>query len=230
MTPKLPSSKPQTTSHHVVPGLQRQRPRETPLLSPQDKLTFLHSCVHSAKGFLLNRYSDSSIFPSSSPSEQQQTAELEYRLRNPKFICMSSTDFIYTFLTALKLIMLQIPGWDLEVVRRELRFDEFLERQCCEMEAIAERRQGQWARVRARVEQGGGGSYPADGFANLAKKMRCLIGQMVGFFSPLFLFLFCIIFPRPFSTPFLLSLLPPPPFGPRYGIPSDRYNTFSCPV
>ena len=147
------------------------QPPTSSTLSPQDKLTFLWSCVHAAKGFLANRYSDSSVFPA---PHEQQTAELEYRLRNPKFICMSSTDFIYTFLTALKLIMLQLPGWDLDSVRRELQFGEFLDRQCCEMEAIASRRQAQFART-------GRGAYPADGFVNLAKKMRCLSEQMVRF-------------------------------------------------
>jgi hypothetical protein len=41
----------------------------------------------------------------------------------PRYICPTSLDMTYVFLTMLKLVTLQIPGWDLPRVREELRFD-----------------------------------------------------------------------------------------------------------
>ena len=41
----------------------------------------------------------------------------------PRFIRLSSFDLTYVFLTLLKLVTLQAPGWDLAQVREELHFD-----------------------------------------------------------------------------------------------------------
>ncbi len=41
----------------------------------------------------------------------------------PRFIRLSSFDLTYVFLTMLKMVTLQAPGWDLARVRQELRFD-----------------------------------------------------------------------------------------------------------
>jgi hypothetical protein len=41
----------------------------------------------------------------------------------PRFIRLSSFDLTYVFLTMLKLVTLQAPGWDLARVREELHFD-----------------------------------------------------------------------------------------------------------
>lgn len=41
----------------------------------------------------------------------------------PRFIRLSSFDLTYVFLTMLKMVTLQVPGWDLARVREELHFD-----------------------------------------------------------------------------------------------------------
>jgi hypothetical protein len=41
----------------------------------------------------------------------------------PRFVCASSFDLTYVFLTMLKLVTLKVPGWDSAVVAKELRFN-----------------------------------------------------------------------------------------------------------
>ncbi|KAM7193295.1 hypothetical protein V8F20_008490 [Naviculisporaceae sp. PSN 640] len=180
LPPSPPSShSPSASSSHSHSQFSAQpnnskRPRGTGL-SLQDRFDFLWSCLRAAKGFLVNRYAFSLGSPSSvfacTLEEQQQ--ELEYRLRNPRFSCISSSDFIYTFLTSLKLIMLSLPGWDLDIVRREMCFVDFLERQCVEMEIITARRQRQFSQAGAPLA-----TEIIDTFAKLTRKMRSLSEQM----------------------------------------------------
>jgi len=72
-------------------------------LSVQERLGLLWRCVQSAKAFLLNRF-------------RPEGRDLE----NPRFICLSAHDFVYSCQLALKLNTLKAVGWDLAVVRREL--------------------------------------------------------------------------------------------------------------
>lgn len=62
------------------------------------------------------------------------------RLGGPKdcyvrFPCISSVDFMYMFITSLKLITLHAPGWDLARVRQDLKLPELVDRQIQELEA-----------------------------------------------------------------------------------------------
>jgi hypothetical protein len=41
----------------------------------------------------------------------------------PRFVCASSFDLTYVFLTMLKLVTLKVPGWDSAVAAKELRFN-----------------------------------------------------------------------------------------------------------
>ncbi|KAK3906352.1 protein priB [Staphylotrichum tortipilum] len=58
----------------------------------------------------------------------------------PRFIRLASFDLTYVFLTMLKLVTLQAPGWDLARVRQELRFDEFMSQLIEHMQNTAQRR------------------------------------------------------------------------------------------
>ncbi|KAK4157889.1 hypothetical protein C8A00DRAFT_11257 [Chaetomidium leptoderma] len=58
----------------------------------------------------------------------------------PRFVCMSSFDLTYVFLTMLKLVTLQVPGWDLAMVREELKFDVCMSQLIKRMEHTANRR------------------------------------------------------------------------------------------
>lgn len=143
-----------------------------PLFTPSYRVSLLMSCLRATKGFLANRFA----------------AEIgEY----PRFICMSTFDFIYAFLTALKLITLRMPGWDLNKVRQELEFDKFVERQVIDMEFMVERRRkrrrfffGNWAAPAAPegMVDGvvtGDEDDGEDPFLKLAQKIRTLSKLMV---------------------------------------------------
>ncbi|ETS85403.1 hypothetical protein PFICI_03428 [Pestalotiopsis fici W106-1] len=52
------------------------------------------------------------------------------------FPCISSVDFMYNFLTCLKLITLQAPGWDLARIRRELALPDLADQQIQELERL----------------------------------------------------------------------------------------------
>ncbi|KAK1751659.1 protein priB [Echria macrotheca] len=97
------------------------------------RLSLLRSCLEATKAFLENRFA-------------LQMGEY------PRFICMSTFDFVYAFLTALRLITLRMPGWDLAQVQADLEFDKFIERQIHDMDVMVERRRkrrkwlfGNWA-------------------------------------------------------------------------------------
>ncbi|KAK5664177.1 hypothetical protein OQA88_393 [Cercophora sp. LCS_1] len=140
----------------------------SPLFSSSYRLILLTSCLRATKCFLENRFA----------------ADIgEY----PRFICMSTFDFIFSFLTALKLITLRLPGWDLNDVRQELEFDKFVERQVRDMEFMVERRRkrrrfffGNWAAPAAPegmvdgVLVAGDEDDGEDPFLKLAKKIRTL--------------------------------------------------------
>lgn len=70
----------------------------------QELLTMLWACAAVVRAFLTNRFA-------------HKTGDY------PRFVCMSSLDFTYAFLTMLKLITLRLPGWDLRKVRAELDFE-----------------------------------------------------------------------------------------------------------
>jgi len=58
----------------------------------------------------------------------------------PQSLCVQAFDYMYAFLTALKLMSLQMPGWDPRRARAQLRFDEYLDQQIRDMYALAKRR------------------------------------------------------------------------------------------
>ncbi len=106
------------------------------------RLEMLRSCLHAAKAFLQNRFA--------SPIDDQ-----------PRFLCLNSLEYMYAFVTALKLMTLQLPGWDCCQVRRELDFDELLDRQIHDMHKLSERR-----RKKTEVES------TDDPFLRLGKKIE----------------------------------------------------------
>ncbi|KAK0711171.1 hypothetical protein B0H67DRAFT_278024 [Lasiosphaeris hirsuta] len=133
----------------------------TTAMDQSTRLALLNSCLRATRNFLDNRFAQ---------------GIQEY----PRFICMSSFDFVYSFLTALKLITLQTPGWDLARVRQDLDFDRFVERQVRDMEFMAERRRrrrkfiyGNWEDFRT-MDHGGLDEGEEDPFLKLARKIRSL--------------------------------------------------------
>lgn len=62
------------------------------------------------------------------------------RSDRPRQTNLSTFDYAYAMLTCLKLSTLNIPGWDLRLVRKELDGDEFLDKQIGEIKDFVERR------------------------------------------------------------------------------------------
>lgn len=86
--------------------------REQPAVPPPgstagpdpEHLERLWACVRAVRAYMTNRFANE-------------------RGDYPRFICMSSFDLTFVFLTMLKLVSLQVPGWDLARAKEELRFD-----------------------------------------------------------------------------------------------------------
>lgn len=62
------------------------------------------------------------------------------RSDRPRQTNLSTFDYTYAMLTCLKLSTLNIPGWDVRLVRKELDCDEFLDKQIRETKDFVERR------------------------------------------------------------------------------------------
>ncbi|KAK4123769.1 hypothetical protein N657DRAFT_573578 [Parathielavia appendiculata] len=104
----------------------RGRDRTTVLAASVDeadpkRLELLWQCARVVTTFMKNRFSE----------------EIgDY----PRFVCVSSFDLTYVFLTMLRLVTLQVPGWDLAVVAKELPFNDFTTWLIHRMEYTVERR------------------------------------------------------------------------------------------
>ena len=111
-----------------------------------DQLECLWACAAATKSFFATRFAE-------------PVTDL------PRFTCISSFDLVFAFLTCLKLILFNAPGWDTAFVRRELAFDQLLARQAMDMEEVVRRR-----------NTGGGGEKALnnDPIFRLAQKVGCL--------------------------------------------------------
>ncbi|KAJ4170041.1 hypothetical protein NW754_006182 [Fusarium falciforme] len=61
-------------------------------------------------------------------------------LRSLKFLCMSASDFVYTIITGIKLMTLQLPGWNLASIHNELDMTEVMGQQVRDLVVIVARR------------------------------------------------------------------------------------------
>ncbi|KAK8140401.1 cercosporin resistance [Apiospora sp. TS-2023a] len=96
---------------------------ETVKLSCIDRIELLWSLFNTCKAFLALRL--------------QSTPQFE-----PRFLCIASYDFMYAFITCLKLTNLNdVPGWDLGHVRRDLRLGDLIDQLTGQMQSVIERRE-----------------------------------------------------------------------------------------
>ncbi|CAK7213789.1 hypothetical protein SCUCBS95973_001918 [Sporothrix curviconia] len=105
-------------------GLQESSSHPLPKdesMSASDRLELLWACTYAIKNLMRNRFQD-------------------HITDQPRSLCLSSFDFTYAFLTSLKLMTLQAPGWDGRRVRSELAFDDLIDRQILDLQLLAERR------------------------------------------------------------------------------------------
>ncbi|KAK7952502.1 uncharacterized protein PG986_008230 [Apiospora aurea] len=92
-------------------------------LSCMDRIELLWTLHSTCKSFLTLRL--------------QSTPHFE-----PRFLCIASYDFMYGFITCLKLTNLnEVPGWDTEHVRRDLRLEELIEQLTGQMQSMIARRE-----------------------------------------------------------------------------------------
>lgn len=88
-----------------------------------DRIELLWSLFNTCKAFLALRL--------------QSTPHFE-----PRFLCIASYDFMYSFITCLKLTNLNdVPGWDLGHVRRDLRLGDLIEQLTGQIQSVIERRE-----------------------------------------------------------------------------------------
>jgi hypothetical protein len=80
-------------------------------MSLTDRLELLWSCLNSLKSFLDYRFTDS------------QEPDLA------RFTPVSALDITYALITCLKLVTLDLPGWDLQVVRQRLSLADTIGKQ-----------------------------------------------------------------------------------------------------
>lgn len=136
------------------------------VLTPPERLELLWKCLKATRSMLEARLR-------------------ERNTRWPKFICLCSYDFAYTMLVCLKLSTLSLPGWDLRLVRQELDFDKYLEKQIEELRCYIDRRnEHRNVEDGPEMTEGASGSIPfQDPFIrlhhNLTKLRVCVLAELV---------------------------------------------------
>ncbi|KAF9871639.1 hypothetical protein CkaCkLH20_10837 [Colletotrichum karsti] len=91
-------------------------------ISLPERLELLWGCCNAAKTFLELR------FPRNNRSVQ------------PRFTCLSSSDFLYVFIVCLKLMTLEVPGWDLPAIQKHIDLAGVVDSQVRHLEIFTARR------------------------------------------------------------------------------------------
>lgn len=86
-------------------------------LGPTDRLELLWECLNATKSMLDARFKKGID-------------------GWPRSIALASSDYTYAMLVCLKLSLLQLPGWDLRLVRKQLDFDEYLVMQIVDLQSF----------------------------------------------------------------------------------------------
>ncbi|OLN94052.1 hypothetical protein CCHL11_03516 [Colletotrichum chlorophyti] len=97
-------------------------PERQSYMSHTERLELLWGCCSAAKTFLDLR------FPRNNRSVQ------------PRFTCLSSSDFLYVFIVCLKLMTLEVAGWDLPLIQKHLDLGGVVESQVAHLELFIARR------------------------------------------------------------------------------------------
>lgn len=86
-----------------------------------DRLQLLWACLRALKSFFGIRFS-------------------HRELERPRFLCLSASDFVYAIITGLKLLTLQLPGWNLAHIHSEFDMCEVMDSQIRDLIVIIGRR------------------------------------------------------------------------------------------
>ncbi|EFX00747.1 thiamine biosynthetic bifunctional enzyme [Grosmannia clavigera kw1407] len=122
-----------------------------------ERLNLLSACMRATRDYMQSRFAE--------PVQDQ-----------PRFVCLTAFDFIYAFLTALKLMTFQMPGWDPRLAREELAFDYVVSRQIFDMQQLARRRgmrshKARGSEAGAAAGRKAGSSERRDPFQRLATRL-----------------------------------------------------------
>ena len=127
-----------------------------PSFSASDRIPLLWQTLQAAKNYIAIRSSNVTI-------------------DRPHFICMSGYDFMYAFIVCLKLVLLNVPGWDVQVVKQELNLEPFIDMQVRHFNEFARRRFAGGGGERARQVWNNSHQLQAqDPFHKLGAKLRHL--------------------------------------------------------
>jgi hypothetical protein len=86
-----------------------------------DRLQLLWGCVRSLRSFYDTRFA-------------------HRELERPRFLCLSASDFAFALITGVKLLTLQVPGWNLQQIQAELNMIEVMDSQIQDLVIIIARR------------------------------------------------------------------------------------------
>ncbi|KAM5351381.1 hypothetical protein ACJ41O_004104 [Fusarium nematophilum] len=120
-----------------------------------DRLQLLWGCLRSLKSFFDIRFA-------------------HRELERPRFLCLSASDFVYTLITGIKLMMLHLPGWNLPHIHSELDMMEIMDQQIRDLVIIIMRRK-QGIFPRAAVQPSVPTPQPPeDPFERLLRQLKTL--------------------------------------------------------
>ncbi|KAK2481711.1 hypothetical protein H9L39_07350 [Fusarium oxysporum f. sp. albedinis] len=86
-----------------------------------DRLQLLWACVRSLKTFFDIRFD-------------------HREMERPRFLCMSASELVYTIIVGIKVVTLQLPGWNLAQIHAELDMVEVMSQQAQDLDIIVGRR------------------------------------------------------------------------------------------
>ena len=120
-----------------------------------DRLQLLWSCVRSLKAFFDVRFAEPEV-------------------ERPRFLILIASDLAYTLITGLKLLTLQLPGWELESLHAELPMSTVLGKQIDHItEVMSRRKSGLLSPDRCDVED------PLERLMHLLKMAQAVVNMHV---------------------------------------------------
>lgn len=131
------------------------------VLRQHEKLELLWRCLGGARRFLSIRFGGPLYTP-------------------PRFTMLGASDWLYVILVCLRLLALQVPGWDLVAVSKQISLDEMADREVEETTRCAERRrQGRSASelVAAPASKYPGYFDPLDRVAQVISHLKVIVAS-----------------------------------------------------
>ncbi|KAL2754636.1 hypothetical protein ACRALDRAFT_1070370 [Sodiomyces alcalophilus JCM 7366] len=98
----------------------------------------------------------------------------------PRFTWLGASDWLYVILVCLKLLALQVPGWDLSAVSRQIPLDEMADREVDEVNRYAERRRqgrGEDELVASPASKVPGYFDPLDRFTQIISHLKVIVAR-----------------------------------------------------